>query len=157
MILNQWQTSQCKDYGFATALFIMNPSIDQQAVLSAINENPDGLLTNRKAGEFFKSRGFIKGYEVVPRLKAKALLNRGIPLICNVNGVDWDMTSKLPFIARFIEGKITAHNCTIVWYDVDTRFLRVQNTWGEEWGDNGFYNLHANDLIKATEFCKLII
>lgn len=110
----------------------MNPSIDQQAVLSAINENPDGLLTNRKAGEFFKARGFIKGYEVVPRLKAKALLSRGIPLICNVNGVDWDLTGKPPYRAVF-DGHIGSHNCTIVGYDADTRLLRVQNTWGDQW------------------------
>jgi hypothetical protein len=91
----------------------MNPSIDQQAVLSAINENLEGLLTNRKAGEFFKSHGFIKGYEVVPRLKAKAILSRGIPLICNVNGVDWEETRRPPYRAVFDE-HIGSHNCTIV-------------------------------------------
>jgi hypothetical protein len=73
-----------------------------------------------------------------------------------VNGVDWEETGKPPYRAVFDE-HIGAHNCTIVWYDPDTRLLRVQNTWGEEFWDKWFYNLHANDLIKATEFCKLII
>jgi hypothetical protein len=54
----------------------MSPNIDSDAVISAINEDKAGMLTNRKAGEFFKARGFIKGYEAVPRLQAKALLNR---------------------------------------------------------------------------------
>lgn len=110
----------------------MNPSIDKQAVLLAINENPDGLLTNRKAGEFFKSRGFIKGYETVPRLKAKALLNRGIPLVATVIGVDWVKTGQSPYRAVF-DGSIAAHSCTIVGYDSNTRLLRVQNTWGDQW------------------------
>ena len=156
MIYNQSTYPECKGYGFLTALAIMNPKIDSDAVISAINEDYAWLLTNRKAGEFFKSRGFIKGYEVVPRLKAKALINRGIPLICNVNGVDWEATGKPPYIAVF-DGHIGSHNCTIVWYDADTRLLRVQNTWGDQWGDKWFYNLHANDLIMATEFCRLII
>lgn len=156
MILDQWQTGECKDYGFATALFIMKPDIDKNAVISAINEDPAGLLTNRKAGEFFKSRGFIKDYEEVPRLKAKALLNRGIPLIANIIGVDWENTGKAPYIAVF-DGRIAAHNCTIVWFDNNTHLLNVANTWGENWWDKWHYYLRAEDLDKVTSFCKIIV
>lgn len=157
MILNQWQTWECKDYWFATALFIMNPSIDKQAVLSAINESQSGMLTNRKAWEFFKARWFIKEYESVPRLKWKWILNRGIPLICNVNNVDWEKTKVSPFIAQFVEWKWNSHNCTIVSYDPKTRLLKVANTWWEEFWDNGYYYLRAQDLKNTTEFCRLII
>lgn len=156
MIFNQWNTGQCKDYGFLTAISILNPSVNPEPIISAINENEAWLLTNRKAGEFFVSRGFIKWYEVVPRLKAKALLNRWIPLIANISWVDWQATAKPPFIAEF-DWHIGSHNGTFVWYDNKTRLLKLANTYGEEWGEKWYYYLHADDLDKVTEFCKLIL
>jgi hypothetical protein len=156
MILDQWDKWECKEYGFATALFIMNPSIDKQAVISAITEDPAWLLTNRKAWEFFVSHWFIKWIEQVPRLKAKALLNRGIPLVANITGVDWEKTSKPPYIASF-DGHIGSHNCTIVWYDNKTRLLTIANTYGEQWWDKWLYYLHAENLSKVSEFCKIIL
>lgn len=155
-IFNQGAHPECKWYWFLSALAILNPNIDSEAVISAINEDEAGLLTNRKAGEFFKSRWFIKDYEEVPRLKAKALLNRGIPLIANIIGVDWENTGKAPYIAVF-DGRIAAHNCTIVGYDNNTRILDVANTWGDQWGDKGHYYLKADDLDKVTSFCRIIV
>lgn len=155
-IYNQGNIPECKGYWFLTALSIMNPFIDSNAVIAAINEEYAWLLTNRKAGEFFKAKWFIKDYEEVPRLKAKALLNRGIPLIANIAGVDWCKTWVAPYRAVF-DGHIGSHSITVVDYDWDTRLLTIANTWGEGWGDNGFYYLHASDLTKVTEFCKLII
>jgi hypothetical protein len=35
--------------------------------------------------------------------------------------------------------------------------LKVANTYGELWGDNGFYYLHADNLNKVTEFCQIIM
>jgi hypothetical protein len=156
MIYNQGTFPECKGYWFLTALSIINKSIDSDKVISAINENEAWLLTNRKAGEFFKSRGFIKDYEEVPRLKAKALLNRWIPLIANIIGVDWENTGKAPYIAVF-NGHIGAHSCTIVWYDNNTRILNVANTWWEWFWDKWHYYIRAVDLDKVTSFCKIII
>jgi len=156
MIFSQWKFPECKGYWFLTAISFLNPSVDPAPIISAINEDYKWLLTNRKAGEFFKSRGFIKWYEVVPRLKAKALLNRWIPLIANINGVDWQKTGTTPFITMF-DGHIGSHNCTIVGYDNNTRLLKIANTWGEEFWEKWYYYLHADDLDKVTGFCRIIL
>lgn len=156
MIFSQWKFPECKGYWFLTAISILNPSVDPAPIISAINEDYRWLITNRNAGEFFKKRWFIKGYETVPRLKAKALLNRGIPLIANVAGVDWKETAKPPYRAVF-DRHIWSHNCTIVGYDKETRLLKIANTYGVAWGDNGHYYLHADDLDKVTQFCKIIL
>ena len=154
VIYDQGTFPQCKNYGFLTALTILNPSIDSKKIISEFDYA--WLLTNRKAWEFFVSRGFIKWIEQVPRLKAKALLNRGIPLVANITGVDWEKTSKTPYIASF-DGHIGSHNCTIVWYDNKTRLLKIANTYWEKFWDKWFYYLHAENLDKVTEFCRLII
>jgi hypothetical protein len=156
VIYDQWQTIECKGYWFLTALTILNPKVDASKVISAINEDPAWLVTNRKAGEFFKARWFIKWYEVVPRLRAKALLNRSIPLVATVTGVDWAKTSKPPYIAVF-ENRVWAHSCTIVWYDNKTRMLKIANTYWPNWWDNWFYYIHASNLTRMTQFCRLII
>ena len=156
MIFNQWKFPECKGYWFLTAISIHNPSVDPAPIISAINEDYKWLLTNRQAWEFFKKRWFIKWIEQVPRLKAKAILNRWIPLIANVAGVDWEKTNKPPYIAVF-DRHIGSHNCTIVGYDNKTRLLKIANTYGDEWGENGYYYLHADDLDKVTEFCQIIL
>lgn len=156
MIFSQWKFPECKGYWFLTAISFLNPSVDPAPIISAINEDYKWLLTNRQAWEFFKKRWFIKEYETVPRLKAKALLNRWIPLIANIAGVDWEKTSKPPYIAVF-DRHIGSHNGTFVWYDNKTRLLKLANTYGEEWGDKWYYYLHANDLDKVTEFCQIIL
>lgn len=156
MIFNQGKFPECKGYGFLSAISILNPSVDPAPIISAINEDYRWLITNRNAWEFFKKRWFIKNYEEVPRLKAKALLNRGIPLIANIAGVDWKATAKPPYRAVF-DRHIGSHNCTIVWYDNKTRLLKVANTYGEEFWEKWYYYIHANDLDKVTEFCRLFI
>jgi len=156
MIFNQWKFPECKWYGFLTAISIHNPSVDPAPIISAINEDYRWLITNRNAWEFFKSRWFIKDYEVVPRLKAKALLNRWIPLIANISWVDWKATAKPPYRAVF-DRHIGSHNCTLVDYDKYTRLIKVDNTYWEEWWDKWSYYLHADDLDKVTEFCKIIL
>ena len=156
MIFSQWKFPECKGYWFLTAISFLNPSVDPAPIISAINEDYRWLLTNRQAGEFFKKRWFIKWYEVVPRLKAKALLNRWIPLIANISWVDWKATAKPPYRAVF-DGHIGSHNCTLVEYDKYTRLIKVDNTYWEEWGDKWSYYIHADDLDKVTEFCKIIL
>lgn len=156
-IYNQWTFPECKGYGFLTALKILNPSIDADTVISAINEDYKGLLTNRAAWEFFKKRWFIKDYKSVGKtILLKGRLNRGIPIISTANGVDWEATNKPPFIAKFMD-RVWAHSVTAVWFDNNTRLIKVANTWWEGWWDKGFYYIHADDLHRLTDFCELII
>lgn len=157
VIYNQWTYPECKGYWFLTALKILNPSIYDETIISAINEKPSWLLTNRAAWEFFKSRGFIKDYKDIGKtILLKGRLNRGIPIVSTANWIDWEATNKPPFIAKFMN-RVWAHSVTAVWFDNNTRLIKVANTWGTWWGDNGFYYIHADDLARLTDFCELII
>lgn len=158
-IFNQWKYPECKGYSFITAISIMDSSLDFKKMEDAINEDYKWLLTNRSAWEFFKKRWFIKDYEDVPRLKAKALLNKWVPLIATVVWVDWDITSKAPYIAKFRKEKKfqASHSICVIDYDSNNRMLTIQNTWWEDWGDNWCYYLHADELDKVTQFCRIIL
>jgi hypothetical protein len=156
-IYNQWNTPECKGYWFLTALKILNPSIDDAKVIAAINEDYKGLMTNRTAWEFFKSRGFIKEWRDIWRsILLKGRLNRWIPIVANIGGIDWEATNTPPFIAK-VSNRIWAHSVTAVGFDNKTRLIKVANTWGTWWGDNWFYYIHADDLDRLTNFCELII
>lgn len=156
-IVNQWSFTECKGYWFLTALKILNPSIDENKVIAAINENPAWLLTNRRAWEFFKARWFIKDYKDIWRnLLLKWRLNRRIPIVSTATWVDWEATNKPPFIAKFTN-RVWAHSVTAVGFDNKTRLIKVANTWGTGWWDNGYYYIHADNLDRLMDFCELII
>ena len=157
MIYNQGKFPECKGYWFLTALSILNPNIDSNKVISAINEDYKWLLSNRAAWEFFKSRWFIKDYKSIGRtILLKGRLNRWIPIVSTVTWVDWEATNKPPFIAIFSD-KIWAHSVTAVGFDNHTRLIKVANTWWEWWWDKGYYYIHADNLNRLTDFCELII
>lgn len=143
---------ECTWYSFMTALS-KQVSLDWKKIESELNENPAGLLTPNKAKVFFESRGYWR-IESVPRLKAKALLNRGIPLVMSSSGIDWETTAKPPYRAVWTN-RIGSHRFCCVWYDRHTRLLKIQNTWWDRWGDNGCFYIHADDLDKCTGFYKI--
>ena len=157
IIFDQWKMPECKGYWFLTALKILKPSIDHEEVIRAINENPAWLITNRKAGEFFKSRWFIKDYKDIGRsILLKGRLNRHIPIVSTAIWVDWEATNKPPYIAKFTN-KVNPHNITAVWFDNKTRLIKIANTWWTGWWDKWFYYIHADDLSRLMDFCELIV
>ena len=156
MIFNQWNHPECKGYSFLGALKILKPEINHESIISAINEDESGLLTNRKAGEFFKSRGFINDAIPVPKLKVKWLLTKSIPLISWVNWVDWKETNKPPYIVKWDNEGVTSHSIVLQSFDPKTRIIKCQNSWWEEWWENWCFYIHADDFSRLMNIYRII-
>ena len=143
---------ECTWYSFMTALS-KQIELDWNKIELELNENPAWLLTPNKAKIFFESKWYGT-IESVPRLKAKALLNRWIPIVMSSNGIDWETTAKPPYRAVWMD-RIGSHRFCCVSYDKNTRLLKIQNTYWPKFGDNWCFYIHADDLDKCTKFYKI--
>lgn len=140
MIFNQWTEGKCKNFSIIWALYIMDPKLDINKLLKETNTAPN-LLTNTRAVLWFAARNYLKWFQDVPTVGwARILVRKGIPILVTINWIDWGDTSKSPYIIS-VEDRIWAHSFCIVWYDSAWKFFKCQNSYWDDWGDNGYFYL----------------
>lgn len=150
MVFNQGSEWECMWFSLITALS-KQANLNFNEIIKEVSKDNSWLLSIWRANNIFKKYWII---EKVPRLKAKWLLTKWIPLVVRSNWIDWGITSKPPYRAIWTD-RIGSHWFCIISVDLKTRLLKVQNTWWENWWDKGCFYLHADDLVKCSEFYKI--
>ena len=109
-----------------------------------------GSLAPSQAVIYAKNNWFIKYYEQLfiknmNPLKFKKLLDAGFLFLIVVNKCDWEKTKKT-FIATKKEQGGVNHSLALVDYDDKKECFKIVNSWGEEWGDKGYFYMKYEDL-----------
>lgn len=145
MIFNQKERGQCQWYAFLAALYILDPTIDYKKIDAELQAEKDDLSYPWKAGKWFQDRWYIKDYEVVQDLQIKALLNRNVPLITGSRYGDFTKVKSPLFELPFQKtDKLFAHKYAII--DDEPVHYLCQNSWGELWGDKGYFRVKKEDF-----------
>ena len=146
-ILNQGNTWNCAPYAILGALLDMNPDIDWRKIEKEINAENHNNLSMVASGNWFKEKGYIKGYRNIPRTP---FLIKRQPIIVSTKNGDWVKSGKPPYL--FVSTKkITGH----FWFlprsnTVDPNRLRFRNQYGENWGDKGHCYIQYKEDRKSV-------
>jgi C1A family cysteine protease len=80
-------------------------------------------------------------------LELKNVLSNGIPVICGITCYENMFQSKNGIIP-LPKGKIVGgHAILIVGYDDNSKILKFKNSWGSDWGHNGYGYLYYDYII----------
>lgn len=140
MIFNQGPEGKCKNFSIICALHILNPKLDLVKLLEETKRAPN-LLTNNRAALWFSERWYLKWFQDVPTLWwARILAKKWIPILVTINWIDWQNTSKDPFIIS-VQDRIGAHSFCIIWYDSIRKLFKCQNSYWDKWWDHGYFYL----------------
>ena len=151
MILNQWQQWQCKWYSFLGAIMHMNPSIDYEKIIEELKKT-NNLLTNQKASKWFIEKWYIKGIYNLRTYQIPIVLKRWIPVVWWLANTKWN--NEPPYIIE--EDNDWSHSIFLPQQNSSDLFT-IQNSWWENWWDNGMCYIRKEDLKRIQSPCYLII
>ena len=157
--LDQGSTPHC--VGFSMADFGINePTItlytnedghDFYYKCKVIDGNPDGEdgTTIRSAAKVLQDEGVIENYAFAPDIDSIVwwLLNRG-PVIV---GTVWTEYMMEPKENNFLDTggyPIGGHGYIFNGVNTEENFLRGQNSWGPDWGENGMFYINIDDFVE---------
>jgi len=122
------------------------------------------LLTEKDAGNAVISLPAaavsfgMTGWETLPNNKyeplVRALVERG-PVAVSVAASEWQMYESGIFNGC-VKDAIIDHAVTSIGYGVEkgAKFWLIQNSWGDDWGENGHIRLQRHDT-EDSEYCGM--
>lgn len=180
VILNQGPTMLCVAFGTTAGvnegLNVLELTGDKNpnTLVGYIENNLDEKI--RDVGTYVKNGpkgarklGWIEGYMQVNSLyEIKRALAFGLPIATGTNKLSWTATKNNNFIATL--GKGGGHFINLVGYADEIRLktkdgneykgaLIVENTWGDKWGDKGYYYIpydYALDVLFNTKLSLIV-
>lgn len=116
-------------------------------------EDLQGVLAPIQALVYAKNNGYISFYEFIDfsknwdvALLIKGLLNQGFLLLCVINKCDRTKTAQTKVCEKITEtGKHLPHSVVLVDYDAENQLFKFVNSWGNEWGDAGYFYMKFED------------
>ena len=117
-------------------------------------EDLQGVLAPIQALVYAKNNGYISFYEFIDfsknwdtALLIKGLLNQGFLLLCVINKCDRTKTAQTKVCEKITEtGKHLPHSVVLVDYDAENQLFKFVNSWGNEWGDAGYFYMKFEDV-----------
>jgi hypothetical protein len=76
----------------------LNPSIDYKKIEAEINAENKNNLSMVASGNWFKKKGYIKGYR---NIKPNPFLVRRQPVVLSTKQGDWKTAGMPPYIVKF--------------------------------------------------------
>lgn len=149
MIFNQWQQWQCKGYSFLAALKIMKPNIDHDKILKELKGSTN-MLTNQKAAQWYIQKWYIKWIQYIRPYQIKFVLRR-CPVVSWLANAKWNSTP--PYIIEWDNDG--SHSICLT--EKIPGLYKIQNSWGENWGDKWYCYLRDEDVNKLQSPCYLIL
>lgn len=179
ILLDQGKTNLCVAYASASgineSLYFLGskPNKDPNVVADYIRKNLDPDID--KEGTWvihwpkaLNALGWIEGYTQTNTLEAiKKALYYGLSVQSWTNKLNWGKTHKNAVAVRGAGG---GHAISLVGFDDNltrtdgygntyTGFLIAENTWGDDYGDNGRYYIpyeFAMDILYNTKKCLIV-
>lgn len=158
---DQGSTSQCVAYSWlhwledgpitqpSTPPPILDPAIlytEAQRVDEWPGENYDGTSV-RAAAKILQSKGFISSYHwafTLPEV-IEVLLSTG-PMVVGTNWYSGMDTIGADNYIRISGGIVGGHAYVLNGVNKGREHFRMKNSWGREWGDNGYALLSFSDM-----------
>lgn len=175
IVLDQWPTMLCVAFGTTAGvnegrkLLGLKPDKNPNTLAWYIEVNLDAQI--RERGTYVENwpkgarkLGWLEGFTRVNDIyEMKKSLAFGLPIATGTNKLSWVGTKRNNFIATLGNGG--GHFINIVWYDDEkildtidgnsfTGCFIVENTFGEIWGDSGYYYIPytmAMDVLFNTK------
>ena len=95
----------------------------------------------------------IKDFERLQNVEVntiKALLHAGKPIIFSAKVTNEFMRARGPYVWYLgVGGPSSGHAMVLIGYDDNKRAYKIQNSWGTDWGDNG-YGWIGYDIFKSV-------
>lgn len=161
-VLDQGSTPQCvgySSYGFLTASPIRNrPPFNPETLYREAQDNDewpgndyDGSSV-RGAMKALQKRGLVSNYNWAPG--CEAVIDHILAVGPVVMGTDWHDDMFTPDKKGFIHlgGQVAGgHAYLLIGADRDKKAVRILNSWGRGWSDNGRAWLSFDDLDKLIQ------
>jgi hypothetical protein len=75
--------------------------IDPEKTQELYDAMPRNFLTNERCVKYIQEIGYNVMEKQISRIQIRPLLNRGIPIIFGLNGINHDSILNPPYIAKF--------------------------------------------------------
>ncbi|MFN8348841.1 MAG: C1 family peptidase [Spirosomataceae bacterium] len=128
--------------------FTLSDKIDCQTIGPVVK--PSRLIKIREVQWVFikdKSSEFDIIYDVKKQLSEKRPVVVGLPIDENFRRVSWENPYYIP------KGNLQSnigHAVTVVGYDENDQSFKIANSYGTQWGKDGFFRMYYNDF---TAYC----
>lgn len=127
------------------------PPEDRWPYMAGSRDLPDGVtwdVLDRAAGRF-RARVFrLSGHEDI-----RQQLDQGLPVLAQVRVTDGWMSEESGKTGMIRLGSnesfLGAHAVVIVGFDPDDAAIKFANSWGVQWGNNGFGRISSKDAQKV--------
>lgn len=147
IILDQGSLPECAIYATLNCLERMKPWVDILQILEEMRPQFKRIMTHVGALEWLKKRWYIKDHKPY---RYNPLTIEKTPVIARLYDVNWKKTWQHPY--KIIPGENTfAHYICIIGKWV------AENSWGEEWGDEGLFYFSEDQLLMFSMIRRIII
>lgn len=115
-------------------------------------EDKQGVLAPIQALVYARNNKYISLYEFMDLNKIWVnniinLLNQGFLFLCVINKCDRTKTAQTKVCEKITEtGKHLPHSVVLVDYDEENQLFKFVNSWGNEWGDAGYFYMKFEDI-----------
>lgn len=145
-ITNQGNLNACTECAVTTCIDIMGEPAEVNPAKAFKALNADGYQCITETLDYYVSAGAIISYERILKADIDAHLEAGEPVIV----VTWHDA------ADWTDGDITSENSEFygthasVLIEKTPEYYIGVNSWGENWGFDGFYHLHDIRIVGAA-------
>ena len=153
MIFNQGPEWKCCNFAWIAALYILNPKLDLTRLLEQTKTAPN-LLTSWRAIKWFSERWYASKMQHVTNIQLKGLFSRKVPVIAKLNGINWDVTKRPPYICE-LEERTGSH--VFIMVSEKDGLIKCQNSYGQSWWDKGYFYLPRALFNNLQDVCQIIV